>query len=140
MDTIILNIAISLITLALSAVSTYVVALIRKKIGVTEMIKIEQELTTKSGLATTAIKFVEQAYTALDGAEKYEKAAEWLSATATAHGLKVTDTEIKGLIESSLREAKELFAEAWKKDEKEETKVVTPSADIEKLKSEVKTA
>lgn len=92
----------------------FAVAWLRKRLGVEGMRKIETELATKQELAALAVRFVEQAYKNLDGADKYDMAARWLSDQAKGFGLKVSSDEVKGLIEAALRAFKDEFGEAWK--------------------------
>lgn len=92
----------------------FVVAWLRKRLGVEGMRKIETELAAKQELAALAVRFVEQAYKSLDGADKYDMAARWLADQAKSVGLKVSSDEIKGLIEAALRAFKDEFGDAWK--------------------------
>lgn len=104
-----------LLLFVLTVMVTMAIELIRRKIGVEGMKKIDQELSNKQSLASTAVQYVQQAYSDLDGAKKYDQAATWLSTQANAVGLKMTSDEIKGLIEASLRELKDNFRDEWTK-------------------------
>lgn len=107
--TVVENILIILVTLA----AGYLVAYLRKRLGVEGMQRLELELVLKQELAETAVRFVEQAFKDLKGEEKYNEAAQWLAARAGEIGLKVTAEEIKGLIEAALRAFKDEFGEQW---------------------------
>jgi len=75
---------------------------IRRKIGAERLALIQAELAAKKELTTAAVTFAEQAYKDLNGAEKYDKALDWLTTQALAVGLKITVPEAKGLIESAV--------------------------------------
>ena len=103
------NILIILVTLA----AGFIVAYIRKRIGIEGLQKIEAELALKQELAALAVRFVEQAFRDLKGEEKYNRAAEWLAERAGEIGMTITAVEIKGLIEAALRAFKDEFGEEW---------------------------
>jgi len=114
--TVVENILIILVTLA----AGYLVAYLRKRLGVEGMQKLELELALKQELAETAVRFVEQTFRDLHGQKKYSQAAEWLAARAGEIGLKVTAEEIKGLVEAALRAFKDEFSEQWANVKKNE--------------------
>jgi len=109
--TVVENVLIILVTLA----AGFVVAYLRKRLGVEGMQKIEAELALKQELAALAVRFVEQAFRDLKGKDKYDQAAQWLSGRAGEIGLSVTAEEVKGLIEAALRAFKDEFGEEWAK-------------------------
>lgn len=82
------------------------IELLRRKIGNEKIAKIQQELWTKRDLVGLGIAFVEQAYKDLDGAEKFEKALDWIESQAAKINLTFTDDELKGLIEAAVNAAK----------------------------------
>lgn len=88
---------------------------LRRKLGNERLQRIKQELETKKELASTAVKFVEQAWRDYGGQNKYKEAAAWLTAQAQARGFSVTEAEVKGLIEAALREIKDQLGEEWAK-------------------------
>lgn len=98
-----------LIPLLVAAAAEY----LRRRLGNEKLEQIKRELETKQVLANTAVKFAEQAWQDLGGQTKYETAAGWLATEAQARGIKVTDAEIKGLIEAALREIKDALGEEW---------------------------
>lgn len=69
--------------------------------------------TLRKQLAHTAVMFVQQLYKNENGEEKLTKASEYLSEKLSAYGIKLTDQEIRALIESALKEAKMQFVENW---------------------------
>lgn len=67
--------ALSILVPALCAIA---IELIRRKLGLENIRKVQHELENKKELANLAVKFVEQAYKDIKGQEKFDKAAEWL--------------------------------------------------------------
>ncbi len=110
------NILIILVTLA----AGFIVAYLRKKIGVEGMQRIEAELYLKQELAETAVRLAEQVYKDCKGEEKYSMAALWLADRAKEAGLNISEGEIKGLIEAALRAFKDEFVEQWENFKKNE--------------------
>lgn len=113
MDELILNIVYNILVVIITIASGYLVAWLRKKLGVEKMREIQNELSLKQELSEAAVRFAEQAYKDLRGPDKYHIAAEWLARVASEKGIKITDDEVKGLIESSLRLMKDKFGEEW---------------------------
>ena len=101
------------LAILIPALCLITIELVRRKLGLENIKKVQAELSTKQELASLAIKFVEQAYKDLHGADKYNQAASWLAARAGEKGIKVTSDEIKGLIEAAVRMAKDEFGEQW---------------------------
>jgi len=95
------------------ALCAMAIELLRRRLGLEKMNKLQKELGTKKELAGLAVRFAEQAYKDLHGQEKYDQAAIWLSGQAKQRGIKISDEEVKGLIEASLKTAKEEFAQQW---------------------------
>lgn len=93
----------------------FVIALLQKKFGIEKMKKFQIELESKKTLVSIAIKFIQQAYEDLDGEEKLELAMDWISEEFAKKGMNVSDEEIEGLIESTLKELKLQFKDSWKK-------------------------
>lgn len=89
------------------------IELLRRKLGLEKIKKIQAELQTKKELASLAVRMVEQTYKDLHGQYKYDQAAEWLAARAGERGIKISSEEIKGLIEAAIRMAKDEFGEQW---------------------------
>ncbi|GIN99807.1 hypothetical protein J5TS2_04760 [Brevibacillus halotolerans] len=57
--------------------------------------------------ALRAVQYAEQAFVDLKGSEKYNEAVKYFVASMTRNKIKVTDEEVKALIESTLREWKD---------------------------------
>jgi len=107
------NLLCDVLILITTVAAGYAVALLRKRLGVEGMKRIEAELSTKQELAALAVRFVEQVYRDFCSEEKYQKAAEWLAGRAKELGFSLTPDEIKGLIEATLRAFKDEFGEQW---------------------------
>lgn len=102
--------ALGILIPALCAIA---IELLRRRLGLEKIRKIQEELKAKQQLAILTVKFVEQAYKDLHGEEKYNQAAEWLSARIQELGLHITQDEVKGLIEAALRMVKDELGEEW---------------------------
>lgn len=113
MDEFIVNLAYDATAIILPVLAALVVELIRRKLGLEKMKKIQEELQAKQELAALAVRFAEQAYKDLHGEDKYNQAADWLAARARERGIKITSSEIKGLVEAALRAFKDEFGEQW---------------------------
>jgi LL-H family phage holin len=86
---------------------------VRRKIGIERLKAIQEELVTKQDLAMIAVQFIEQAYYKSDGPTKLNEAMLWFIQEAGKRGIKVTDEEVRGLIEASLRAIKDALGEEW---------------------------
>lgn len=100
----------------------FVIAFLKKQIGVTNM----QQLTHQSALikqvVDAGVKYVEQTYSTGD---KLNGAVTWIVGTLSSKGISVTEEEIKGLIEASVRDLKDQFGEDWGKAIKTDTTETT---------------
>jgi hypothetical protein len=112
-NNVLIQIGLNVSALLIPALVGWIIALVNKRLGIEGMKKVQKELEAKRDLSVIAVQFVEQAYKDLHGQDKYDKAAEWLSAQAAARGLQVTSGEIQGLIESTLRLLKDQFTYQW---------------------------
>lgn len=99
----------------LPVLAAMVVEWLRRRLGVEKMQKIQKELETKQELAGLAVRLIEQSCQDLKGEEKYNQAADWLVTQAKQQGINVTADEVKGLIEATIRTAKDIFGEEWAK-------------------------
>lgn len=83
---------------------------------------------TKQEVAKIVVSGIEQCYQALDGPAKLEKAIEAASEMLTNKGIKVTEVELRMLLESALGEFNKVFEkETGKKAESENwTSAVLP--------------
>ena len=64
---------------------------------------------TKKAVAKTVVRAVEQIYKDLDGAKKLEMGISFLSEMLNEKGIKISDTEIRLLIEDAVGEFNEVF-------------------------------
>ena len=115
MESSIYSISLDVLAILIPALVALVIALIKRKLGVENMLAIQSELAAKRELAIVAVKFAEQAYMEFKGPEKFKAAADWLVARAKKAGLKIEVNEAKGLIEWALREIKDQLGEQWAK-------------------------
>lgn len=104
--------ALSILIPALCAI---LIELIRRKLGLEKMRKMQQELETKKDLAHLAVRMTEQVYQNLHGQDKFDRASEWLTARARERGLNINSDELQGLIEAALRMANDEFSKQWGK-------------------------
>ncbi|HCF51249.1 MAG TPA: phage holin [Syntrophomonas sp.] len=115
MDTALINLAYSFLSLVIPVIAVMVVELIRRYLGLQKMAQVNEAITNKKALALIAVRFAEQTYQDLHGEEKFNKAASWLAEQVDQYGFNVSETEIKGLIEAALRQLKDEFASEWHK-------------------------
>lgn len=88
---------------------------LRRKIGVERLKAIQEELVAKEDLVLIAVQFVEQAFKNAGSEEKLNEALIWVLNEAGKRGIKVSEAEIKGMIESCLRAFKDVYGEDWAK-------------------------
>lgn len=110
-----IDLSYSVLSILIPALCAIAIELLRRKLGLENIKKVQHELNNKKELAHLAVKFVEQAYKDLKGQEKCDKAAEWLTARIQEQGIKVSAEEVIGLIEAAIRMAKDEFGEQWGK-------------------------
>ena len=109
------QIAQTVLSWLLPVLAALAVEYLRRMIGTEKIAKIQAELEAKRDLAELAVRFVEQAYKSYGGSDKFNAACQWLADQARGRGIKLTQDEIKGLIEGSLRLIKDEFGEEWGK-------------------------
>ncbi|ATF13716.1 phage holin [Brevibacillus brevis X23] len=63
--------------------------------------------------ADRAVRFVEDAFADIKGSEKYNQAAKWFVDRLAKWHIKVTEDEVKGLIESALVRMKKEYEKQW---------------------------
>ncbi|MGI6436424.1 MAG: phage holin, LLH family [Syntrophomonadaceae bacterium] len=108
------------ISILITAGIGFLVELLRRKVGLEGLRRISWQLDQKKDLAMLAVQFTEQAYKDMKGQDKYNYAAKWLAARAKEHGIQISDDEIKGLIEATLRQIKDQLGDEWAKAMQEE--------------------
>ncbi|MFC8688129.1 phage holin, LLH family [Brevibacillus porteri] len=94
-----LEIALPIITFAGVWIVVTLVSLIKGKI--------------KRGYADRAVRFVEDAFVDIKGSEKYNEAANWIVERLAKWHIKVTEDEVKGLVESALIRMKQEYEKQW---------------------------
>ena len=115
METVLMDLLTQVFMLLGILLASFVVALLKKQLGVEKMKKIEAELIAKQDIVDTVVLFVQQVYDAYNGDEKYKMAMERATALLEKHGLSVTQEELESLIESSVKVLKKEFGDEWKK-------------------------
>ncbi|MCP1357742.1 phage holin [Aneurinibacillus migulanus] len=78
----------------------------------TQYIKSKKSLNQalqKDGWAYKGVILAEQSFECLGGYGKYQKAAEYISNMCKKHGVKISDKELEGLIETALTQFKKDF-------------------------------
>ncbi len=96
--------------------ASFVVALLKKQLGVEKLKRIEAEFTAKQEIVDTIVLFVQQVYSAYGGEDKYKMALVKATDMMNKKGLKITPEELEILIESSVKLMKKEFGNAWKKE------------------------
>lgn len=116
MEDLVLRLAYDVLTILITVVVAMLIGLLKKKLGVEGLKKVQEELTAKQELALLAVKAVEQLWGGvLHGEEKVRKATEFISEQAAKVGLTISPEEIRTLIEWAVRTMKDEFGEAWAK-------------------------
>lgn len=110
MSGILLDFIQSIAVAAGTALAGMLIVWLKNKIGVAGMQKIAEQSALIKQIVEAGVQYAEQAFHA---GEKLEKSVEWIVQTLNAKGIKVTEQEIKGLVEATLREFKDKFGEDW---------------------------
>ncbi|RYI32030.1 phage holin [Bacillus infantis] len=87
----------------------YVILFLRKH-------KVIKELEAHKEIVAIGVTAVQEAYSHMDGTEKFKLAKQWITKTAAAKGLKIDEKQIDFLIDAVVKEAKISFGEAWKEE------------------------
>lgn len=90
----------------------FFVAFLKKKLGVEKIKKLQQESEFIKQIVLAGVQYAEQRY---KSGEKLDKAAEWITARLNERGIKISQEEVEGLIEATLRQLKDQFGEEWSK-------------------------
>lgn len=91
----------------------FAVEVVRHKAKEANIVLERVEMWRKSELSRCAVRFAQQAYKDAGGPEKYLQASAWLVGRLDQYGIRTTDDEIRGLIESALKQLKNEFGTAW---------------------------
>lgn len=116
MEDLVLRLAYDVLAILITVAVAMLIGLLKKKLGVEGLKKVQEELTAKQELALLAVKAVEQLWGGvLHGEEKVQKASEIISQQAAKVGLTISPEEIRTLIEWAVRTMKDEFGEEWAK-------------------------
>lgn len=110
MSQIYINLLYTVITAGVPCLIGGLYAGVNHFIGTQKTTKIINTLQTKSHLATEAVKFAEDAFTALGGSQKLENAKANLISRLNSCGVPVTTNEADTLIRSAYQTVKSDFA------------------------------
>jgi LL-H family phage holin len=113
-------------------IAGYLITLLHKWLGTTNMKKIQQEIETHQELAKLVVSAVQQIYTNLHGSEKLAQATKMLSDLLANKGIKLSADEIHMLIESTLKGLKQEFVDTWDSDTNADPQP-TPNQPVEPL-------
>ena len=86
----------------------FVIQLIRKKLR-------DEDLKIVRAIVEDGVLFVQQAYKHLKGEEKYKLAVASITAVLKERGVKISEDELKILIESTLKRLKAHWGDLWDK-------------------------
>lgn len=95
------------VMISLSALTYF----LKEKGVISKIQKIQLSDDIKQHAAYLAVLFAQQVYE--DNEEKYFQASQFISKYLSERGIKVTEEEIRILIESALKQAKAGFKEMW---------------------------
>lgn len=109
----IIDLAMGALSILIPALVGIVIELIRRKLGLETMKRLQVEMESKKDLADSAVKFVEELYRAGNGDKKLAEAITWVTEELTKKGIKADENEIKGLVLSALKQIRGEFGEQW---------------------------
>lgn len=115
MNALVHELILNILLIVVTAGAGILVAYIKKRLGVETMKKIEQEVNNKKELARLAVLFAEQYFRYSNGEEKYVQASKWMSERLSEIGLSLSDSEIRGLLESSVHQMNKTLKAEWDK-------------------------
>ena len=113
MEELLFDILKNILLVLSSALAAYLASWVKNKIGKDLVEKSERELQMKKDLARITVGFIEQSYYYLNGQDKLSATSRWLESRFKDMGLKHSNYEIRGLIESALREFESSYREEW---------------------------
>lgn len=104
---------INIIYLLILIIGTLFVAFLKKIVGTEKLKNIKELAEVKEWYIKHAVLFVQQVYKDLDGDEKFNIAFSWVINLFEENSISISEDELKGMIESSLKELKKIYGEAW---------------------------
>ena len=96
--------------------SYFIIAFLKKKVGLENLKKIDAELSTNEEMAKLVVLYIQKKFETADGETKFNEAYIALSEMLEKKGINLTETEIQVLIESSLKLLKKEFGDIWKEE------------------------
>ena len=102
-----------LLQLVLVVLIGFVIALVKKQLGVTKMKQLSAEFANKQEIVNTVVLFVQQVYAASDGAKKYEIALTTATNWLKEKNITMSTGELQSLIESNVLLLKKEFVDDW---------------------------
>jgi LL-H family phage holin len=109
------TIIMTVITVGLPLLITFIFKYLNAKIGTEKMAQIEQEINNASILAEAAVVYIQQKYPDITNGEKLKFASEWLATEANNRGISLSAEQIEGYLEAALKTVKDSFGENWNK-------------------------
>lgn len=96
--------------------SYFIIVFLKKKIGLENLKKIENEYFINQELAKSVVLYVQKTLGNASNEIKFNEACIALSEILSKKGIILTETEMKVLIESALKMFKKQFGDAWKEE------------------------
>ena len=113
MDNIYITVVFRLLLALICIVMPFIMIWLKSRLGIERMAKIEAELKLREDIVLLGVRFIEQVYGDLDGPDKYNSAVNWIVIELGKVGIIVTEEDLQGLIESTIRALKDEFGEEW---------------------------
>ena len=113
MDSALINALVNnVLELAVTVGVGFLLALIKQKLGTEKLVQLQQQMELKQGLAYDTVAYVAQVYKHLDGPDKLKAATNQFIYLAAEKGINVSEDEVRVLLESAYRAAKNAWSEA----------------------------
>lgn len=133
------EIATTLISIAGTIVSGFVVWFLKELVGKTRVNKANEllkkynlEFLLKQTWVLEAVRYAEQVLNDKNGPQKYDAVMEFVSKKAKEHGIDLTPQELKVLIEAQLNKLREGAKQGWTEIQTQNPVIVTdPSKAID---------
>lgn len=127
------SIAILLVSLAGTVAAGFIVWFLKEKVGESRINKVNEmlkryniEWLMKQSWVQEAVRYAEQELWDKTGQQKYDAVMEFVSKKAKEHGIDLSPSELKVLIEAQLHKMKEGFRDGWTSIETQSSVIVTP--------------